>query len=44
MAPGRVDTVVGVLTEDGTCAPQLFGADVNQSIARLVDVQCDMIE
>jgi hypothetical protein len=26
------------------CAPQLFGADVNQSIARLVGVQCDMIE
>jgi Tol biopolymer transport system component len=26
------------------CAPQLFGADANQSIARLVRHQCDMIE
>jgi hypothetical protein len=26
------------------CAPQLFGADANQSFARLVRQQCDMIE
>jgi hypothetical protein len=25
------------------CAPQLFGAGVYQSIARLVSAQCDMI-
>jgi hypothetical protein len=26
------------------CAPQLFGVDADQSIARLVGVLCDMIE
>src|SRR5450755_996923 len=39
-----IDADAVVLKVETSGAPQLFGADANQSIARLVRQQCDMIE